>query len=534
MSNVNFQLPYSDAEAERGKFVVVDDTKLSSLFNYPTTGRGKYAVLVKDIDQAPNSATTTSAFGEPISVELTPVIQLDGIYGISAEMYEQYSSGTGSVLSNDLMEVRTGTGQFGYGVLRSKRTVRYRPGQGAMARFTAKFSEGAIGYIQRAGFFSQEQALQIGYQDDQFGIIRQNTGKAQIVEFRITTPAAGFETFTLTLNDVPYILNVNSTTAQVNVGEIQGFGFSGWTTSYKGSSVYFVSDTLGPKTGTYSIANTGSLSGQFTTLKTGIQDTVEFIPQSGFNLDKLDGTGSSNAIINPQKLNVYQINFRWLGAGEIRFAMENPESGELSFFHKIKWSNKNETPHIDNPSMKIGYVAASLGGQGTDIMVSGASMMGAIEGKIVPARLPKSVEVIRTTGLSTGNVTHHLLTIKNDLVTNETINKINLRESILKYFSAGIKAGGGNPCLATLYLNATTSSILTYDQVGSCSTVSKTAALITSGTKLATWIVPDGGNINIDLSNLNLILPPSSYISIGLTSTVGINSAEVSLIFIED
>ena len=37
---------------------------------------------------------------------------------------------------------------------------------------------------------------------------------------------------------------------------------------------------------------------------------------------------------------------------------------------------------VDNPSLKVGWVAASLGGTGTDIYVSGGSMLGAIEGLV--------------------------------------------------------------------------------------------------------------------------------------------------------
>jgi hypothetical protein len=121
-------------------------------------------------------ATARSAFGETIAVPVTPVLQLDGLYDLDPQQFETFQVGGTAGTSDTLMRVTTGTGQFGYGVLRSRRAVRYRPGQGAVARFTAKFTEsapgvGVDGYTQRAGFFTQEQALQIGFNGTEFGVL---------------------------------------------------------------------------------------------------------------------------------------------------------------------------------------------------------------------------------------------------------------------------------------------------------------------------------------------------------------------------
>ena len=131
--------------------------------------------------QGMGNLSAHSAFGEPISVPITPVFQLDALYGLDPNKFETYSA-TGGSVDNDgpLMQCNTGTSLGGYGVIRSRRTVRYRPGQGAMARFTAAFTQGVSGYTQRAGFFTQEQALQVGFDGTQFGILRQNGGKAPI------------------------------------------------------------------------------------------------------------------------------------------------------------------------------------------------------------------------------------------------------------------------------------------------------------------------------------------------------------------
>ena len=111
-----------------------------------------------NIDGCHGTASGSGAFGETIVSQITPVFQLDGLYGLNSDRFERYSFGTGITTSNNLMQVESGTGAYGYGVIRSKRSVRYRPGQGALSRFTAQFSGSVEGYTQRAGFFSQEQA----------------------------------------------------------------------------------------------------------------------------------------------------------------------------------------------------------------------------------------------------------------------------------------------------------------------------------------------------------------------------------------
>jgi hypothetical protein len=157
-------------------------------------------------------ATHRSAFGEQIAIPITPVIQLDGLYGLSEKNFETFSATGGSAdTTNTLMRVQTGTSIGGYGVLRSRRAVRYRPGQGAMSRFTAAFTQsapgvGVAGYTQRAGFFTQEQALQIGYDGENFGILRQNEGKAHIETLTVSAGAGSAGNITLTLNGTPYVV----------------------------------------------------------------------------------------------------------------------------------------------------------------------------------------------------------------------------------------------------------------------------------------------------------------------------------------
>jgi len=491
------------------------------------------------------TATSRSAFGEILSVPVTPVIQLDGLYGLDPQDFETYdATGGAATTTNTLMQCSTGTSLGGYGVIRSKRAVRYRPGQGASARFTAKFTTGVTGYTQRAGFFTQEQAIQVGYDGESFGVLLENGGKAHIHEFEVTVAESGADV-SVTIDDDVVTVTTSTATAAANAAEIaaaieaDGTAGAKWIVEQVGAIIRLLSRSVGVKSGTFSIARTSgsTFTGTSTISQTGVAHTTTWTPQTSWNVDKLDGTGPSGMTLDPTKLNVFQINFRWLGAGEIRFAIENSVDGEMVFFHHIHYSNQNTDVHIDNPSLKIGYVAASLGGTGSNIVVEGASIMGAIEGVINPTKLP--VAHFSDTGAGqnlAADTWHHLLTIKNSLLSND---KINSREIIFKNINSALTTSGNPPITVALILNLTgTSTDLVMTELNTYSTahVSDTEATVTLGSqRLAySFSTSSGGSTSINLNDLRIAMPPGSTLSVIGRSTGQITRSSISLSWIED
>ena len=491
-----------------------------------------------NIDGCNGTASGSGAFGEQIVSQITPVFQLDGLYGLNSQRFERYTFGTGITTSNTLMTAATGTGAYGYGVVRSKRSVRYRPGQGALARFTAQFSGGVEGYTQRAGFFSQEQALQVGYSTEgRFGILRENGGKAHIQRFTITTPTSGTENITVTLAGTATTVTIPSGTATQNATGIGTNTFSGWITDYQNGFVEFLSTSVGPKTGTFSIASDGDLVATATTAQVGVANSTNWIYQDDWKFDTLTGVGGttnpSGVTLDPTKLNVYQINFRWLGAGEMRFAIENPTTGDMMPIHHIHYANRHNDVHLDNPSLKIGYVAAELkGNTGVGVTVSGASMMGAIEGIINTTTFPVAASRAKSGGMSSTDTKYHLLTIKSNLISN---NKINTRELLIKRLTAGTTASASNPCILYLYIDPTYSTNnLDFTPIGISASFSRTDCTITDGTPIAVFNITSGAPDHFDLDNLRIALPPQTKLAVAVESTSVMQTASCGVTFIED
>ena len=490
-----------------------------------------------NIDGCNGTASANSAFGESIAVPVTPVLQLDALYGLETNKFETFTSGTGITTSNTLMKASSGTGAYGYSVIRSKRAVRYRPGQGALARFTAQFTGIVTGYTQRAGFFAQEQALQVGFNTNgRFGILRENGGKAHIHRFTVTNAATGTENITVTLAGIAKTVSIPSGTTTQNTTGIGTQTFPGWIVDYQDSKIEFLATSVGPKTGTFSIASSGTLVATSSTAQSGINHTSNWTYQEDWNFDTLTGVGGttnpSGVTLDPTKLNVYQINFRWLGVGEMRFAIENPLTGDMMPIHHIHYSNRNNDVHLDNPSLKMGYVAAELtGNSGVGVTVSGASMMGAIEGIINTTTYPVAATNTRSGGMNTTDIIYHLLTIKNNLIAN---NKINTREIILKRLTGGTTASASNPCTLYLYIDPTYSTPLDFTPIGNSSSYSGTACLITSGTPIAVFNLTSGAPDHFDLDNLRLVLPPQTKFAVAVSSSAVMQTASCGVTFVED
>ena len=106
-----------------------------------------------------------------------------------------------------------------------------------------------------------------------------------------------------------------------------------------------------------------------------------WIAQTSWNIDKMDGTGPSKMTLDTTKGNVFQIQFQWLGFGSITFSLENQYSGQLIPVHRISYSNQNTSTSINNPSLP--FQAESLNTtNNTDIQLKVPSIGMFIQGQI--------------------------------------------------------------------------------------------------------------------------------------------------------
>jgi hypothetical protein len=519
---------------------------LHRAMEYDLAGKPQIRVAAKL--SAPSIAAQVSAFGEPLAISPTAVIQLDAIYGVTTDVTQVYTNGTGSVANSvsGMFQVSSGTTQGGYGVLRSKRFMRYRPGQGIVCRFTAAFTQGVTGSNQFAGLANQENRLQFGYNGTRFGIVRSTGGKATILLMTMTAAPNALQTATITLNGVPYTVSLSSGTVDQAVVQIVNRvgGYGGWLFQQTDGAMLWLAPTLGPMNGTFSFTSTGNATATFSVKQAGVAQTDYWTYQEDWNIDRMDGsntitTNPSGMTLDPTKLNVYQIAMRWLGVGAISYALEDQASGTLVYVHREHYTNQHVRPHIDNPSFKIAYTAVNTTNT-SNITVKGASMYGAVEGTIFLNELTRSWSASKS-GLAQ-NVTHHLMSIKNSVVTNGLAGAnngnyvINAKEAIIKSLSVSVQST--DPAAVYLFFEPRTfSSTYTYYQIPFCN---ETHAVDTGtfdtaqDTPIYTGLLSINGTINIDLSAYRITIPPGSWVSIAVRSTNSISQVTTALTWSED
>ena len=241
------------------------------------------------------------------------------------------------------------------------------------------------------------------------------------------------------------------------------------------------------------------------------QDGVEFWePQTSWNVDVMDGNDGaanpSNVLLDKTKINVFQINYQWLGAGQIEFSVEDPNTGLFVPVHRIKYANANTIPSIYNANLPL-HAHVVNEGNASNITLKTASMAAFVEGKSIPLGPTNNFNASKS--ISTEEF---LFSLRNKA----TINSVNSRvRMILKQISAGNDANA----LSTIrvYSNATLDITPTWTNVNgddSCVEVDTTADYVSGGRLLFQGVIgKDNGQI-FDLENLDIQISPNEIITI--------------------
>lgn len=251
-------------------------------------------------------------------------------------------------------------------VLRSHRSVRYHPGQGVIARFTALFDTPTTTSSQFAGLSNEVSGFQFGYfADTEFAIRRHDKNIPEVRTLTLSSGAGGAETSTVVLDGVTHSVPLTAGTPQHNALEIAQYSFSAssWGAFNVEDTVVFFSREFryGARSNTYSFTS-ASAAGTFSQTTPG-QDPVDVvIPQNQWNVDKCDGTGPGGMTLDPSKANVFEISYQWLGAGAIIFEIENPLSGKFEVVHRVQYANANTEPSVQVPHMLLDWESQNHGG----------------------------------------------------------------------------------------------------------------------------------------------------------------------------
>ena len=465
-----------------------------------------------------------SAFGEQLIAEITPVVQLQSAYNINTRIIEARDNNGASSISNNKFQVSTGSGANQSSQLLSRIAIKYNAGQGGLCRFTALYTTGVEGSTQYAGVGSSAEGYFFGYNGLSFGILQRQGGSPEVRTITVTTKSTTAEDITITLDgDAATDVTVSDATATdvtTTANEIATHDYSnvgsGWTAHAMGANLVFESYPAAVQTGDYSLSSASTAVGTFVQDVAGIAPTETFVAQEDWSEDQFLGDDDST-VLDTTKGNVYQIRYEWLGFGDISFYIEESSNGVFSLVHRIKYTNANTIPSIDNPTLPL-CLAAKNTSNTSDIILQSSSMLGGIEGKDTQEGLFNAA-ILETTGIT--DTETPVLSIHNHTTYQSKINRVRIKlEDLTVSFDA---TAANKPAVVRVTLNPelTGASFASVDANTSVVKKDTSATVITGGIVLFSQSLAEGAASSLDLGKRNIKLNPGETITVSLEASTG-------------
>jgi hypothetical protein len=488
----------------------------------------------------PSIEDQKTAFGELLTAELTPIIQIHSAYNINTRILEaRDNSGTSSISSNKF-QVSTGEDANQSSALLTRIAVKYNAGQGGLWRGTAVFTTGTANSTQYIGIGTSAEGYFFGYNGTAFGILRRQGGSPEIRTLTITSASEDAENIEITLDGdstgaavvVTAQVGDNASTRTLTANEIANHDYSnlgqGWMAHSMGANVVFESYNAASQTGTYEITTATSAAGTFAQSVVGVAPTETVVTQTSWNVDKAAGAQTLPSLTFTNG-NVFEIRYQWLGFGAIEFYIENPSTGRFVLVHRVEYANANTIPSLDNPTLPM-CMAVSNTSNTSDIVLQSASMMGAIEGKDLEEGIVNNITAEDT---GTGTDETPMFSIHNHTIYQSKVNRVRVE---LTTFTASIDSTTANkPSTIRVRLNATLTgaSFSAVDASTSVVRIDTSATAVSGGNLLFAQIITEGAAPVIDFTKIVEKLNPGDTVTISLESSSGNVDSVISMNWLE-
>jgi len=476
-----------------------------------------------------------SGFGEVEVVSPEPTSQVAFIYNLNPLLVTSQTYGTGASVTLDNGEVVlvSGTSTDGYARLISKKVAKYRAGQSTMAKWTARFIGGGFaGNRRTAGLYNVEAGYQFGYNGTTFGILYTEAATCEVQTLTITTKASSATNVTVTLDGgTPVVVPVtNGANTAVTAAEIAAANYSqaagGWDAAAVGNVVYFVRRTAGPAGASTFAPGTSGAVGAFAIVTTGVAPTEQFIAQTTWNTDRMDGTGPTGMTADWTKGNVFGVQFQYLGYGDAFFYVVDSFTGRPQLVHVVRNANTRTSTNLRNPNLFLAWESRNTG-TGTSRESRGASGGAFVEGQVT--FLGAQFGVTGTKTCSAG-VETPVLSLR---ASTTYINRRSSAQLQIDRFS--LAADGTKTVDVKVYKNGvlTAPQFQRVNATTSAADYDSAATAVTGGTQVYAFSVAKTGNVTESVTDLALFMQAGDTLTITATS---VNATDVSatVVWVED
>ena len=223
-----------------------------------------------------------------------------------------------------------------------------------------------------------------------------------------------------------------------------------------------------------------------------------WIPQSSWNINTLPE-------LNPGLGNVYQIQYQWLGFGQMTFFIEDKNTGGFTPVHRIQYANTNLAPSILNPTLPIMAMTHNVSNT-TDVVLKTPSLAAFSEGPDVV--LP----IVNASGLlyNLSGAEVPVFSIRNDLIYQGRKNRV--RIELQRLYAANDTTGNVR---ITIVKNATlTNANFNPFNSNSVASMDFSASAATGGIDLGVVYMASTSSNNAEFSGQNIILNPGETLTI--------------------
>lgn len=236
--------------------------------------------------------------------------------------------------------------------------------------------------------------------------------------------------------------------------------------------------------------------------------------------DPLDGTGASGITIDPTKLNIFEIDFAYLGTGDIIYRIYSTSQQKFVEIHRVQRANLFAVPHSYNPNYNI-YLYAANNGTTSDVSVSTASMAHFVQGftRYREIHQPTFGYETSATGVTTKT---QLFSIRNKSTYTSVINLIDI---LPLYFSCSYEASVAGRGVIKIVKNPTLGGTASWTDISTTNSVVEVDTAQTTvtdeGKLLAVFYV--GGQFDsrgpLEIEKEGLFISPGDEVAVLVEST---------------
>jgi len=479
-----------------------------------------------------------TAFGELLTGQLHPQFQGSFEYTVdNTDLNVDTVVNGGTVIQTDGMAVvGTSTTTASTAEFKSKQHARYKAGLGGVSRFTCLFTTPVAATEQYIGLADEPGSDAASGTVDLTGGGSGSVDGIEVDSIEIMSGAESFDTdLTETARNVANNINANTSAPNYSAtslgtlititSDIRGTGPNTFTVVASTTTITTTDVNLSGGTNGASFKNGymvgfDGLTFGFHRFQNNVKISVNLVDWD----DPLDGSGVSGVTIAQTKINVFYIQFQYLGGGDIRVWYEKP-NGELVVVHTLNYANLNTEPSVHNPNfehtMWVNNKATT-----SDLILKSSSYAYFVEGKtsFIELHQPENASGLKEKTSVTTEVA--IFTIRNKT---SYVSKTNFIDALLMRVSGSIEAGSANNLgKIRIVKNATLGGIPSFSDINTSNSIMEidvAGTTVTGGKEIGSVLLAGKNDrFNALLIEDKIILNPGESVTMAGSSA---NSATI-------